>query len=278
MINSIADQLSLKIDRKLTQAELIGSRDKLKKLNRDLKTRAEELAISNAELERFAYVASHDLQEPLRMVSGFMNLLEKKYRDQLDEKARQYIQFAVDGSGRMRRIILDLLEYSRIGKNKVKYEEVDLNKILDLIVQQNQSKIERTGAELNIPDLPVIKAAASSLEQMFQNLISNALKYRHSERKPVIRVDWEEQQTHWQFSVSDNGIGIESRYYEKVFDVFQRLHNKDEYTGTGIGLAICKKIAENYGGEIWVESDYPKGSTFYFTICKNLEQSYQSKF
>lgn len=256
--------------------QIMETENRLKNLNRDLKIRAEELAASNAELERFAYVASHDLQEPLRMVSGFMELLEKKYKHQLDEKASQYIQFAVDGATRMRRIILDLLEYSRIGKSNIKVEKVDLNKLLSDVLQQYQSIIDEAGAQLIIPDLPVIRATNSSMGQIFQNLISNTLKYRHSERKPVIRIDCKELPTHWQFSVSDNGIGIETRYYDKVFDVFQRLHNKDEYSGTGIGLAICKKIVEKFDGEIWVDSDFPEGSTFYFTVRKNLEKQDRS--
>jgi len=242
---------------------------KLKELNERLEKRAIELALSNIELEQFAYIASHDLQEPLRMVTSFLTQLENKYKDQLDDRAKQYIHFATDGAVRMRRLILDLLEYSRVGKQVSIKVEIDTNDLVYEAVKLNRTAIEEKKALINWKNLPVIYASKTSLTQVFQNLIANALKYQMSGTVPLINISGSETDTHWQFSVSDNGIGIEERYFEKIFVVFQRLHNKDEYSGTGIGLAICKKIVESNNGKMWVESTYGKGSTFYFTISKN---------
>jgi PAS domain S-box-containing protein len=246
------------------QAEL-----QLKELNERLEKRAQELVLSNNELEQFAYIASHDLQEPLRMVTGFLTQLENKYKDQLDDKAKQYIHFATDGAVRMRGLILDLLEYSRVGRQVNIKDEIDTNDLVYEAVRLNRVAIEEKKAIIDWKSLPLIYAAKTSLTQVFQNLIANALKYQKAGTIPLINIIGSETETHWQFSVSDNGIGIENRYFEKIFVVFQRLHNKDEYSGTGIGLAICKKIVESHNGRIWVESSFGEGSTFYFTILKN---------
>ncbi|MDR3716467.1 MAG: ATP-binding protein [Puia sp.] len=239
----------------------------MKQLNEDLRKRASELAASNAELERFAYIASHDLQEPLRMVSSFLQLLKKKYKDRLDEKANQYIHFAVDGSERMKGLILDLLEYSRLGFSKENFGEVDLDHVVTEVKQMFAEKIKNAGAHIETRALPVVHADKIQMGQLFQNLISNALKYRGPE-KPLIRLEAIEWPEHWLFKVSDNGIGIDPQFFEKIFVIFQRLHTRSEYSGTGIGLAICKKIVERHGGRIWVESEMEKGSTFFFTILK----------
>ena len=240
----------------------------LRQLNEDLKERAAELATSNAELERFAYIASHDLQEPLRMVSSFLQLLQKRYQGQLDEKAGQYIHYAVDGAERMKALILDLLEYSRVGAGKESFGAVDVSEVMAEVGNIFREKIIAARARVEMDPLPVIHGDKVQLTQLFQNLVGNALKYR-SEEPPVIRIQVEEEPGDWLFSVGDNGIGIDPLFFDKIFIIFQRLHNKSDYSGTGIGLAICKKIVERHGGRIWVESTPEKGSIFFFTIIKH---------
>ncbi|TDH28814.1 PAS domain S-box protein [Segetibacter sp. 3557_3] len=239
----------------------------LKKLNNSLEKRAKELAASNDELERFAYVTSHDLQEPLRMVTSFLQLLQKRYRDKLDAKAHEYIGFAVDGAERMKGLILDLLEYSRVNTNKSELEQVDLNEVAANVLLTYKQLLSETDGSIDITSLPMIKGNRTQLTQLLQNLIGNALKYRRAE-PPRIQVTVEEHPQEFEFAVIDNGIGIEERFYHKIFVIFQRLHHKNEYSGTGIGLAICKKIIEKHGGRIWVESEPGEGSTFYFTLPK----------
>ncbi|HSI78372.1 MAG TPA: PAS domain S-box protein [Lunatimonas sp.] len=240
----------------------------LKELNEKLEKHAKELALSNAELEQFAYVASHDLQEPLRMVTSFLTQLDKKYNHQLDEKAHQYIEFAVDGARRMRQIILDLLDFSRIGKHEDALEEISLRNVVSEVLKLQGKLVEETGAQFQIGDLPSIGSFRSPIVQIFQNLIGNALKYRRKDTPPVIRINAVESEIEWLFSIEDNGIGIEKEYFERVFIIFKRLHSKKEYSGTGMGLAIVKKILENLGGKIWVNSKTGVGSTFYFTLPK----------
>ncbi|PRX49808.1 PAS domain-containing protein [Salegentibacter salegens] len=242
----------------------------LKKLNAELKERAKELATSNAELEQFAYVASHDLQEPLRMVTSFLTQLEKKYADVLDEKGLLYIDFAVDGAKRMRQIILDLLEFSRVGRTEDKLEDVSIAEILEEITQLYRKRIEERKAKIISENLPVIKAPKSPIRQVFQNIISNALKYSKEDISPEISIDFKETENFWEFSIKDNGIGIDKEYFDRIFVIFQRLHHRDEYSGTGMGLAVTKKIIENLGGKIWVESQEEKGSIFHFTIAKAI--------
>ncbi|WP_264565247.1 PAS domain S-box protein [Flavobacterium sp. N3904] len=241
---------------------------KLKKINRSLENHVKELAISNQELEQFAYVASHDLQEPLRMITSFLTQIEKKYGDVLDEKGKKYIFFAVDGAKRMRQIILDLLEFSRIGKNENRHEKVDLNSIVEEIILLYRKQIEEKKAIINYEALPILHSYAVPLRQVFQNLISNSLKYSKPDSAPVVSIYCSESAAFWKFEIKDNGIGINSEYYDKIFIIFQRLHSKEEYSGTGMGLAITKKIIENLRGEIWVKSEEGKGTSFYFTIPK----------
>jgi PAS domain S-box-containing protein len=244
------------------------SETQLKELNETLQKHAKELAISNAELEQFAYVASHDLQEPLRMVTSFLTQLDKKYGTIIDDKGKQYIHFAVDGAKRMRQIILDLLDFSRVGRVEDDMEEVDFNKLINEILALYRRSIEELRANIEFEDLPVFSIYKTPVRQVFQNLIGNSLKYHRKNEPPAIVIACKESKTQYQFSIKDNGIGIASEYFDKVFIIFQRLHNKDEYSGTGMGLAIAKKIIENMGGKIWIESEEGKGSTFYFTILK----------
>lgn len=228
----------------------------------------EALKAVNIELEQFAYTASHDLQEPLRMVSSFLTQLEKKYSAVIDEKGKEYIHFAVDGAKRMRQIILDLLEFSRVGRTEDILKEVDLNAIINEIILLHSKQIEELNAVVKFDTLPIISTFKSSIRQIFQNLINNGLKYHRKGVSPIISIEAREQKEFWEFSVKDNGLGIDEQYHEKIFVIFQRLHNRDEYSGTGIGLAITKKIIENMGGKIWIKSVPNEGSTFYFTIKK----------
>ena len=242
----------------------------LEKLNEDLKDQHKQVMAINAELEQFAYVASHDLQEPLRTVTSFLALLEKKYDDQIDDKGKMYIHFAVDGAKRMLSVIQDLLEYSRAGKHSSVSELLNLNEIIQETKLLFAKQIEDKDASILSDKLPNIIAQKTPILQIFQNLIGNALKYSKKEDAVVINITAEELVTHWHFIVSDNGIGISEEHFEKIFVIFQRLHQKDEYSGTGIGLAITKKVIENMGGKIWVESEVGSGSRFHFTISKNI--------
>jgi PAS domain S-box-containing protein len=250
---------------------VIGSTEDVSKMKENelqLKKRAEELAISNMELEQFAFVASHDLQEPLRMITSFLTQLDRKYQSVLDDKAKQYIYFAVDGAKRMRQIILDLLEYSRVGRSESVQEEIDMNELLNEVALLLQKKIKEKQATIRIDLLPVICSYRSPVRQVFQNLVSNALKYSKKEVLPDVHIGVLDHTDYWQFFVADNGIGIHPDYFEKVFILFQRLHPNSEYSGTGMGLTISKKITETLGGKIWLESAEGGGTTFYVEIPK----------
>jgi signal transduction histidine kinase/ligand-binding sensor domain-containing protein len=229
-----------------------------------------QLLLINKELEQFAYVASHDLQEPLRMVTSYLTLLDRKYGNIIDDKGKQYIHFSVDGARRMRQIILDLLEYSRVGRDESNCEDIDLNILVKDIESLFQIQIKEKNAIIRYNNLPVVNGYKVPLRQAFQNLISNALKYSNKDRDTEIKITATELSGFWEFAVIDNGIGIDKQYFDKVFILFQRLHNKDEFSGTGIGLAVTKKIIENMGGKIWVESEEGKGCTFFFTLSKQI--------
>lgn len=252
-------------------SEQMEAEQRLNELNRQLVVHSRELALSNSELEQFAYVASHDLQEPLRMVTSFLSLIRKKYEPLLDDKGRQYIEFAVDGAARMRQIILDLLEYSRVGRGEDKMEMVSLQLLVKDILTLQRQHIQELGAEISVDPMPTVAGLKAPLRQVFHNLISNALKYHKPGRQPRIRIRASEGEREWLFSVQDNGIGIEEAYFERIFVLFQRLHSKQDYSGTGIGLAVCKKILENMGGRIYLESSPGQGSTFYFTLPRQPE-------
>jgi len=228
---------------------------------------SEALKRSNKELEQFAYVTSHDLQEPLRMVSGYSQLLARRYQGKLDADADEFIAYLVDGANRMKRLINDLLAYSRVQRGGKNFEETDSGAALEQAVANLQAAIEEQGAEVAHDPLPTVMADTPHLVQVFQNLIGNAIKF-HGQDTPHIRVSATKNENKWTFSVRDNGIGIDPQYADRIFRIFQRLHGREEYPGTGIGLAICKKIVERHGGRIWVESQPGEGSTFYFNLSK----------
>jgi light-regulated signal transduction histidine kinase (bacteriophytochrome) len=245
---------------------------KIKESEKNVLKKSEELARSNTELEQFASVASHDLQEPLRMITSYVQLLEKNYKDKLDKDAGDFINFAVDGANRMRTLIQSLLEYSRVNREKPK-EYINLYKVLEDVKKDLAISIEESGAKVIYGDLPVIWGDAVLINQLFLNLIGNAIKFRDEIRPLEIKIEAKKLNHEYLFSVRDNGIGIKEAYGEKIFVIFQRLHPKNKYPGTGIGLAICKKIVEKHEGRIWVESKENIGSTFYFTINADLKRS-----
>jgi signal transduction histidine kinase len=223
------------------------------------------LARSNQDLEQFAYVASHDLQEPLRMVATYTQLLAERYRGKLDDKADKYIQYAVDGALRMQSLIQDLLTFSRIGRQDDSPQETDCNAVMKVVLDNLQSAIQDSSAQISHDDLPTIVADCSQLIQLFQNLIGNGIKFRSS-KPPRVHVSATRKDKEWIFSVADNGIGISPEHAESIFIIFRRLHTRAEYPGSGIGLAICRKIVERLGGMIWVESQLGEGATFKFTL------------
>jgi len=247
--------------------------NQLLNLNQSIKQYAHQLELTNEELEQFAFVASHDLQEPLRMISSFLDQLKKKYENQLDDKAHRYIHFATDGAKRMKQIILDLLDYSRSGKLLDSTEEVDLNEILEQYTSLRRKIIAEKNAKINISQLPVIKSYKVPLTQTLHCLLDNAIKYSSKDTPPLIEISAKEAADSWMICIADNGIGIDPKFFEKIFIIFQRLHNRDEYNGTGIGLSIAKKQTESWGGKIWLESEPGKGSIFYFTHPKEIGQS-----
>jgi light-regulated signal transduction histidine kinase (bacteriophytochrome) len=230
-----------------------------------LREKTQALARSNADLEQFAYVASHDLQEPLRMVASYTQLLARRYRGQLDQDADEFIGFAVDGARRMQDLINDLLAYSRAGTRPLRLEPVDTTELVDNLVAELGPAIQEAGARVTRGELPTVRGDTTQLRRLFQNLIANAIKFR-GQRPPEVHLSAERQADGWRFSVQDNGIGIEPQYLERIFVLFQRLHTRAEYPGTGIGLAICKKIVERHGGQIGVESEPDQGTTFWFTL------------
>jgi PAS domain S-box-containing protein len=231
-----------------------------------------ELKRSNDELQQFAYVSSHDLQEPLRMVSSYTQLLAKRYKGRLDSDADEFIAFAVDGCDRMQGLIQDLLVYSRAGSNGKALREISGENALKLALTNLRTTVEQSGAVITHDALPAIKTDEAQLTQIFQNLVGNAIKYRRAESPQVHVSASKNGGNEWIFSVRDNGLGIDPQYFDRIFILFQRLHGRDEFEGTGIGLAICKKILERLGGRIWVESQPEKGSTFYFALPEMEEK------
>jgi len=231
----------------------------------ELAKKVEELARSNRDLEQFAFIASHDLQEPLRMVATYTQLLAEKYRGKLDANADRYIAYASEGAVRLQTLIQDLLAFSRIGHGNTPGSDVDSNRAVEAALGNLKDTIAETGAVIRCERLPQVLAEPSQLAQVFQNLISNAIKFR-TEQKPMVSVQAKRAGRHWEFSVSDNGIGIASEHQETIFVIFRRLHTRSEFPGNGIGLAICRRIVERLGGRIWVESRPGEGSTFKFTL------------
>ena len=251
---------------KAVEEELVEERNLLRTTIQEARKTAAELARSNAELEQFAYVASHDLQEPLRAVASCVQLLKKRYEGKLDTRAEEFITHAVEGTKRMQSLITDLLAYSRVGTHAHPFERVECEAVLEEALANLTMAIEESGAVVAHDPLPVVQADGAQLVQLFQNLIGNALKFR-ADRPPEVRVAARPEGDGWLFSVADNGIGIEPQYFERVFRVFQRLHTRTRYPGTGIGLAICKKIVERHGSSIQVESEPGHGSTFRFALA-----------
>ncbi|MBP1927697.1 PAS domain S-box-containing protein [Methanolinea mesophila] len=244
---------------------LVSDITEQKRAEEELHKIAMALQQSNNELERFAYIASHDLREPLRMVTSFSQLLAQKYQGKLDNDADEFIGYIVDGAARMDALVNDLLEYSRVGSQAKPFGQVNLNVVLAEALQNLSVQVEESNADIRWEVLPVVSADHSQMIQVFQNLISNALKFRGTE-DPRIRIGGRRDGDEWRISVKDNGIGIDPEYSDKVFEIFQRLHTQKTYPGTGIGLAVCRKIVERHGGRIWVESSEGNGSTFFFTI------------
>lgn len=249
-----------------TAMELQMANHELVLYQNSLQNAIEKLEISNRELEQFAYVASHDLQEPLRMVSSFTQLLEKRYKGQLDDDADDFIDYIVEGAKRMKDLIDDLLAFSRLHTASREFHTYDMNGILEDVLTSIRPSIDASNARITYDTLPHVKVDNVQMGQLFQNLISNAMKFQNS--TPEIHISAQENGDFWQISVRDNGIGIKTIHQDKIFDVFKRLHTREEYEGTGIGLSICKRIVEIHGGDIWVESRYGEGSTFYFTVPK----------
>jgi PAS domain S-box-containing protein len=225
----------------------------------------EELKRSNENLEEFAYVASHDLQEPLRMMASYSELLKRRYNDKLDTDANEFMGYIVDGAKRMQRLINDLLAYSRVGRTDTLIGEIDTNSILERVINSMMPVIEESKAGITHDELPTLVGSESNFIQLFQNLMGNAIKF-HGHEPPRVHVSAVKEGGEWVFSIRDNGIGIEPQYNDRIFLIFQRLHARNEYPGTGIGLSICKKVVETHGGRIWMESALGKGSTFYFTV------------
>jgi signal transduction histidine kinase len=236
----------------------------------------EELARSNRDLEQFAYIASHDLQEPLRMVAAYTQLLAERYRGRLDETADKYIDYASNGALRMQTLIRDLLAFSRVGRQGSEMKVIDCNTIVGQALKNLQSAIRESGAVVSYDRLPVVRCNSFQFLQLFQNLIGNAMKF-HGSEKPIIQLSAVRTGSEWLFSVSDNGIGIEPESAEVIFSVFKRLHTSSEYPGNGIGLAICKKVVEQHGGNIWVESTKGHGSNFKFTLPASAEEGTQTQ-
>ena len=269
------------LERHSLLADLVGYTRELSRINTELESevaerkraedelaeKAEELSRSNTELEQFAYVASHDLQEPLRMVSSFVEILAKDYEEKFDEQAEKYMGFVLDGARRMKALIDDLLSFSRVGTRELIRGPINCDDVVRMVISDLRAIIDDNKAAVTHDPLPTVLADPTQMTQLFQNLISNGIKFR-GEHSPHIHVSAEERGEEWVLSVQDDGIGIEPRHFDRIFLMFQRLHQRSEYPGTGIGLAMCKKIVENHGGKIWLESEVGKGSTFYFGLPK----------
>jgi light-regulated signal transduction histidine kinase (bacteriophytochrome) len=259
---TIGHQIGQFIARKQAEAEL-------QEANGQLILKAQQLSRSNAELEQFAYVASHDLQEPLRMIASYTQLILRRYGDRFDGDAREFMDFIVDGATRMKQLIEDLLAYSRVGTHGKAFRPTDSGAAVQKALANLRAAIESSTGTVTHDPLPTINADEFQLVQLFQNLIGNALKFKGAET-PRVHISVNEQADTWTFGVKDNGIGIDGEYFDRIFMVFQRLHSRTDYPGTGIGLAICKKVVDRHGGRLWIESGVGSGSTFWFTVPKKV--------
>ncbi len=259
------------------QRKLERARQKIRILEEMVENRTRELYLKNQkleqkneELERFAYVSSHDLQEPIRSIVGFSQLLHRKYRDQFDEEGEEFLEYITEASFRVKNLVNALLDFTRLGKERI-VRQVDCNKIIQSIMENGGRKvIDENNITFTCDQLPVVRGCELELGQLFQNVIQNAIKYRKTEEdaEPFVKVRHVETEKEWMFSVEDNGIGFDEEFKDRIFIIFQRLHTRDKYQGTGIGLAMCKKITEMHGGRIWASSKPGEGSTFYFTLAK----------
>ncbi|MDB5280212.1 MAG: hypothetical protein JWR61_5167 [Ferruginibacter sp.] len=267
-INVIKNQ-KIKLQQQVNEQthQLIQSTNEEQKARKEAEQAIKEMEQKNKELEQFVYIASHDLQEPLRTTTSFVEILQRQYQGKLDEKADKYFNFIMDASDRMKTLIKDLLDYSRIGAQK-EFVPVDCNVIVQGVLADLGNAINQAKAVITAEEFPVISGYTTEIKQLFQNLIINAIKFRKKDIAPQIKISVHDTSDQWQFSVEDNGIGIEEQHREKIFLIFQRLHTKVQYEGSGIGLAHSKKIVEIHGGRIWIESEPGNGTTFYFTIQK----------
>ncbi len=239
--------------------------EQISKTQSDLEDTLTNLKRSNKDLQQFAYVASHDCKEPLRAIISFSELLQQEYQAQLDEEGEEYLEFILDGALRMRYLINDLLNYSRVKTKAKKPELVNVNTLLENVKKNLQNSIMESNAIIICEDMPTIRGDRTQILQLFQNFVGNAIKFRRK-ISPIVKVGVKKREKYWEFYVEDNGIGIEEKYFDRIFGIFKRLHTREEYEGSGMGLAICKRIVERLGGKIWVESEIGKGSTFFFTI------------
>jgi light-regulated signal transduction histidine kinase (bacteriophytochrome) len=262
---NIASQVSLAIQKARLHQETLEH-------VRELQAEKDELERINEELQQFAYITSHDLQEPVRTISSFGKLLQEHSQDVLDPEAQDYLQETISGAERIRLLIDELLEYSRVGSRGHEFEQTDVNHVVNVVIANLNAAIEESAAVLTCDELPTIMGDSTQLTQLFQNLISNAIKFR-SDRTPEIHISAEQTDDSWNFSIRDNGIGINNDYLDRIFIIFRRLHARDEFSGTGMGLAICKRIAERHGGQIWAESQEGQGSTFFVSIPSVAQDS-----
>ncbi len=253
---------------KRIETEILSKKSK-KEIQEELDIKTKELEQSNAELEQFAYIASHDLQEPLRIMTNYIGLLKKRYKDKLDKDANEYINLAIDAGNRMRTLIQSLLEYTRVNRIKP-FEWIDTNETISIILEDINTSIKENNIIIRIDKLPEIYGDSVLINVLFQHLIENAIKFRRT-KNPEIIISCKKENNEFLFSVKDNGIGINKKHSDSIFLIFQQLNSKEEFSGAGIGLPICKKIVERHGGKIWVESKLDEGSTFYFTISKKLK-------
>ncbi|MEM9824574.1 MAG: ATP-binding protein, partial [Bacteroidota bacterium] len=266
--------IALRLSSQRKVNKLLGEKNRLlNSKNQEIAIKNKQLEYSNHDLQQFAYVASHDLKEPLRMIHSYTNLLDRKYQHQLDESGKEFMFFITDAVGRMQTLLDDLLDYSRCGKQDTPTQLVDVGDVMILVEANLKHRLESKNAQLIVhrENLPVVKAHRTQVVQLLQNLVGNGLKFNKKEQPQVI-VDCQRKDNSYEFSIRDNGIGISKENFPKVFDMFKRLHTRVEFEGTGIGLATCKRIVSNMGGEIWVESKEGEGSTFFFSIPCPVEE------
>lgn len=264
-VNDVIQKLQKKVEKAQQKINILEAM--MESRTKELYMTNVQLESQNHDLEQIVYITSHDLQEPLRTISNFTGLLKELHLKEENEESERYINYIQGATVKMQNLIKDLLDISRVGKNHM-FETVDCNKILFTVTGLLNASLEESNTKLIINKLPVLKGNETELQQLFQNLISNAIKFRRKEVQPIVEVSAEEKENEYLFSIKDNGIGIAEKYFDKLFMIFQRLHTENEYPGTGIGLATCKKIVNYHKGKIWLESKIDEGSTFYFTISK----------